>query len=546
MVNQAKIKFFFICTALVLGAACGSASRKSAKAFKAHLVKNQFAEAEKVIRSGKFYPEDRNSLLRLMEMGTVKHLQEEYYQSLKYFDKAAELARKLFTKSISKKAATFITNDSSDNFYGEKYEVSFIRFYQAINHYKISELGKYESYMPPLWPIPAKEEKKKSDSKDVAVIAKPIPERVLTEQERRSHLLSSRAVLLDWDSLLDNYQKSILGKDHYKDDMTAKVLGAWIHRSLRIRADKTIAKGLYKEGEKLLFRNYNTYPTFNLLSDKFRSDFDKLPKLGAVKVKKDYIKATGFGEELASLLKEQRDTMYSRKKAANTMILLTEGLISSKEAKKISFPIGFNTLPYIGGGANKKDFVTFVRKVLAISSGANPSISFEIPVVKSSAIHQHLKVIIKKEDGTIVTTEEVPIISPLSDISEEALASKITAIKSRLGARLVTKHLAALAAAYVSYRTTVKKSGEAFGILIATGAYALANKGIQESEKADLRQWSSLPNNIRAAHLRLGPGNYKVYLEAKTVAPVENKSQRYLGDISVPNSGFTLFKKRIL
>jgi hypothetical protein len=540
---------------------CGSSGKKEAARFRRNLEASQLDQAKSMLADGIYYPGKNSELLRLVEYGTILHLEGNYYQSLLVFDKASELSNKLFTVSLSKKAGTFVLSEKVDNYYGEKYERSAIRFYQALNHLILAKTGFYEQYSAPVWPIrpkgnpetegdvKVKEEKtvNKTNKKKVKLKAaafKTIPAKKLSNKKKLRHLRAARASIVAWDSLLDSYQAISGGKDLYKEDMTAKVFGAWVHRSQKTRGDTNIAKGLYKEGQKLLFRNYNTYQTYNSKHKKFRDDFKKLPKMGRAKVEKEYVSASLFSDQLKNLLKEEERTLKSKKKS-NSFFLINEGFIASKTAKKYSFPIGFNTLPLGVGVGSKGDFISFVRKVLAISSVGGPAISFELPYIESFDFPKTSQLIIKDKAGKLVAKKDLAILNPMSDLAREALDQKNGWLKTKVGTRLVAKHLVALGTAYVAYRAAKKKQGELLAMLGATAMYALSNRAINSGETADLRFWSSLPGLVRGAHLKLKAGLYDAFIISSTAGPEVSLKTTSLGEVLIKKGAQNFIKKRI-
>jgi hypothetical protein len=501
---------------MIIFVSCATKGRKAANKITVLVAQGKYDEAAGMVKSKNYYPGKESRLLKLVQLGLLKNLKGEYKQSLDFFNQAQELSDQLFTVSISKKAKSFITNDVKDNYYGEKYERSAIRFYLALNHFLLFEKGTYEA-LPPS----KKGEKGKKAKK-------------LTTKERRFHLQAARATVMEWDSLLDSYKSVTAGKSVYKDDMAAKVFGAYIHERMNTRGDAQISRNLYKTAEKLHFRNYNGYPTYNHSYQKFRDDFDKFPNMGESKVKKEYVGATALSKQLSAFLKRRK------KNKDNVSILTREGLITSKTAKKISFPIGFNTLPFALRG-NKRDFITFVRKVLAISSVSAPSISFELPQVAFSKNVQVKEVVARSMDGKLVKVGPLVLVNPFSELAHVALDNKITVLRTKTGIRLVAKHMAALAAAYFAYKKALKSGQPDFmASLLASGIYALENKAIAAGEKADLRNWNTLPQNIRMARLSLPVGKFKLFSRVKG-----GKAEKFISMVDVQKKKKSFVSKRL-
>ena len=77
----------------------------------------------------------------LMELGLVLRYQGEYERSNAAFDSAELLVDELFTKSISRELAAFLTSDETIAYDGEMWERALIHYYRALNYI---DLGSYE------------------------------------------------------------------------------------------------------------------------------------------------------------------------------------------------------------------------------------------------------------------------------------------------------------------------------------------------------------------------------------------------------------------
>jgi hypothetical protein len=217
-----------------------------------------------------------------MERGLIYHYDKKYRLSSKLLTKAKDLHQKFYTISLEKKLQTLITNETSDNFYGEVYERSMIHFYLALNHFLLYQRG-FE-FIP----------KKKG---------KPLKKRQFNENEKNVKLRSAAAEVRAWDSFLNSQQESRRGKSVFKNDMLAKTFGAFIHEITGEHNELQTALQLYKDAKVLLYKNYNSYKTFNKKFKKFKSDFSKLPGLSKNNNFEDtYIKKTKFSKQLISFL----------------------------------------------------------------------------------------------------------------------------------------------------------------------------------------------------------------------------------------------------
>ncbi|MBU2436289.1 MAG: hypothetical protein KKE55_01125 [Candidatus Omnitrophica bacterium] len=82
-----------------------------------------------------------NELLYLLDKGYVLHLAGDYSQSIEVLSRARRVFDDLYTKSLSKTAASFVFNDYTRDYAGEDYERAMINVFQAINY---AALNKWE------------------------------------------------------------------------------------------------------------------------------------------------------------------------------------------------------------------------------------------------------------------------------------------------------------------------------------------------------------------------------------------------------------------
>lgn len=497
----------FILALLFLGAGCSGVSRKQTVEFKKFYRSGQYQNAIEMIRSNRYYANERSRLLHYLELGTLYHLQHKFFHSLTYFNAAQELSDKLFTVSIKKKIASYMVSDNSDNYYGEIYERSQIRLYLALNHLMLAQVGEYEAHSKNLFSFIKKKKKKKGaksksgdDNKAVTLVAL----QKLTKKKIRFHYQAARAVIIEWNSYLEAQKKVLLGADQYKGDLAQHLFGAHVHLRMESRSDRRIAKSLYKESKNLLFKNYNIYPSYNAKYVDFRKDFSKLPKLKKSLIRKKYIDQTKHAKNLISYI----DQKLKNKKKNLVTFFIREGSIPQKKADKVDFPIGFGALTYTSVG--KKDFLSFVGKIMAVSTAGASTISFELPRLESIPAARALELQLKDDQGKLAFKKVLALVNPLGDLAKEALKKRLPSLRAKVGARLVAKHVAALMTSYLAFRVSKKKNGEFIALSLATAAYYVANRSIAASEKADLRSWMTLPANLYMTDVAVKPGTYQV------------------------------------
>ncbi len=490
------LRFLYSTLLLLLLVSCATTkNREQQRQLLSYVKQGQYDQALQLTQQKNFFSDEQSRLLKLMDIGAVLYLKGDYYQALKKFDQADDLSQKLFTKSIKGKIKAALVNSNVDKYYGERYERSGVKFYQALCHYMLYQQGEYEAHQRI---IPYEKNGKRLEKIEEVAAKK------LSFKERRFHLLAARAAILSWDALLESYRAVLGGEATYKDDLVAKVFGAFIHEQIGTSGDLQIARKLYEKAKEILFKNYGIYASFNSKHSIFKDKFKRFAQLGVMKVKQKYFSPTDYYKSLVTFL-EQRIKKLKRHKRDNLFVFMQSDFIAPKVAKKITFPIP--TALFVGKISWKKgmSFPQFVSAVLGAAHGTAPTISYELPMIEHRENYKQYVLVVKDQQGKVVKEEQLNLLEPLSEIAEETLDYKKAATYTKIGLRLASKHIAALYAAYEIY----KKSG----MLTATIAYALSNKAIEASEKADLRYWALLPHNVSVTSLHLGPGEYSLFIK---------------------------------
>ena len=83
----------------ILGA-CSSAGLKERAKLRDLLAQKNYAESLSYVKGSEFYKDKDNKLLLNLELGLINHMSGQYFQSVKYLEKAKKIHKKLFTKSI--------------------------------------------------------------------------------------------------------------------------------------------------------------------------------------------------------------------------------------------------------------------------------------------------------------------------------------------------------------------------------------------------------------------------------------------------------------
>ena len=497
---------------LILVSSCSS-NQHQIESYRKLLEENKIESALSYLKKEKLFNEKESELLKLLELGTLHLKLGKFYQSLTYFNQAKDISDKLFTISVSKKIAGTLLNEKFDNYYGEKYERSFIRYYQILAHYNLYQIGKYESH-----------EIEEDGQKRI------VEEVVLNDAQKSFHLQASKATLLEWNSILEDMKKMTVGAAVYKDELLAKIVGGIIHEKAKNSTDLQIAKALYKEAPDTIFKYYNQYLSFNKDSKEFQENYSKFNDQTGKKIAESFSKPTENSEAITSYVKRKIETIDNKNKD-NIYILWHDGLIAAKERADFKLPI-----PYLGFGllaTDQKTFLNFTANVLYLGSATDPSISIEYPKMKYRPNLDGYEFIVKNEKENL--KKEAMLIAPVSEMAYFTFEHDYKAQMAIKATRVVGKYTVAILSAYTTYKGLSQESrGGLQGLAIFAGFMA-ADRGIRASEGADLREWVSLPHQVRMNSFYLKPGKYRLY-----VKKIGEEKESFVKDFEVTSDDIDL------
>lgn len=447
------------------------------------LTHKKYDNAVVLVNDKKFFSEERSILLNRLEKGTTFYLKGDYFQAMQYFAEAQKISDDLYTTSIKGKIGSAL-NANLDNYYGEIYERSLIRFYESMIHYNLYKTGKYESYT------------KIEDGESIIV-----PEKILTESQRRTHLMASKSVIMEWDSMLNSYYDKLAGKATYKVDIMAKLWGAFVYEENGRNEDKQVALQLYKDAKDVLFKYYNNYPVFNKKYDKFAKNFKKLPNLTTDYIKENFIESTEYYNELLKYIDKKINDLATNNKD-NLIIVLKESFVSPKIAKTMELPI-----PAMYFNLTQADLIHFVYLLGISNKNGLPLMKFELPYIEDIKINNKIIAKIYK-DNKEIKTFPVFLSNPINDIAYKVFKDEEVSLSAKILANASIKYSTAFLTAYNIYQ----QQKDSMGQLSALLSYMGAEKLIENSLKADTRYWSTLTSNIRVGSIKLDKGKYTLKL----------------------------------
>lgn len=130
-------KIIIVVTGLVLSA-CSSIVTKTEFYYPVltNLSNGNYGDAATQIKQAELEGEyaDKDRVLLYLDKGIIFHYQGEYEKSNEEFDKAEWAMEELFTKSISKGAASLLLNDNALDYSGEVYEDLYINVFKSLNY----------------------------------------------------------------------------------------------------------------------------------------------------------------------------------------------------------------------------------------------------------------------------------------------------------------------------------------------------------------------------------------------------------------------------
>ena len=469
-----------------------------------HLTANKKSVKEllKHLHASPAYKEQKSRLLYYLNLARIHHIHQQYHASNQALVQAKSLMQELYTQSLSKKAQTLILNDQYDIYYGERYEHSLVYFYLSLNHFLLWQRGEIYPWFE--WTNDRLEKRNG---------------RHLTTQERKKFLMRARAELLDWDSFLKEW-RSRKGND----DMLAKTYGALVHETVGTRNDLQISLQLYKDALKLFETHYKNYQSFQH-SKQEKENLDSFLKEKVLSLTKK-IRPHKLKRE-ARALKINNKTLKKIPPAGNVTFILQSDQIPLKKtekhyyslAKAIESPGVSGAVAQLGTSiltifASKQlgllpppqhysPQAVYSNLYLAEAGIKEVAISFELPKISPSKKLSYSLVV--SQNGQTLFRKNIPIVNPLGDIAARAVAERSLSLYGRVGLRLAVKYATLIASTYALF----KKSDHFLARQAALLSFAAGSHLIGKSEKADLRYWSTLPQDIRILNFYLPLGNYQ-------------------------------------
>ncbi len=140
---KTKIIFFIISISYFFGS-CSSivTNTEFYKPILADLQNGNYVAASKGIEAAELKGEyaDKDRVLLYLDKGIIFHYAQRFSESNTAFEKAEYLIDSLYTKSVSKGAASLLLNDNALAYSGEVYENLYVNIFKALNYIHLNKL----------------------------------------------------------------------------------------------------------------------------------------------------------------------------------------------------------------------------------------------------------------------------------------------------------------------------------------------------------------------------------------------------------------------
>jgi hypothetical protein len=127
------MRFFSLLLGLFLFCSCAP-SIKHYPRINQRLIRQDYDSAYELVRESKKAYAKRNAVLYYLDEGIISHLAARYTESNQSFSKAESIMEKLYTKSLSKEAASFLISDNTIPYRGEDFERAMVNLFMALNY----------------------------------------------------------------------------------------------------------------------------------------------------------------------------------------------------------------------------------------------------------------------------------------------------------------------------------------------------------------------------------------------------------------------------
>jgi hypothetical protein len=391
-----------------------------------------------------------SQLLYLLEKGAIQHYAKDFEASNKTFEEAEVLSEQLYTKSISREAASLLSSDNVLPYTGEKFERALINFYRAFNYVYLRK-----------------------------------PEDALVECRKVN-------------ALLQRYADKDAGKPSYSNDAFIQYLTGILYEWQGELNDAFISYRQAEEAYQVYASEFGIEPPSELKDALLRLSevlgFSQeheyyLEKYGKERKYKNnpLLGGVGVGPGFGELIVIHENGFVPKKVEENLVIpiLKTEKIDKDTDLWKYSETLSARARSNLR--IDEVEVQYLLRIAIPTYTSSRPRIAYMKVQVERSEIPRI---------GVDSQTATSKLVEDIEAIAQRTFAERQNIILLKTIARALTK--------YIAFKTAEEKKGEAAGFLVNLFNVA--------TESADTRSWLTLPNNIQMSRLPLPAGTFDLKL----------------------------------
>ena len=384
-----------------------------------HVYNQEYDAALQLLEESREGYKQRNEALFYMEDGLLAHFAGRHRESIESLLKAESKLEELYTRSISKQAASFIFNDNTIPYRGEDFEDAMVNLYLALNY---AALGNIE---------------------DALVEARQV--------DNELNLINSR---------YDEDQKNV-----YREDAFIRFLMGVLYESGIETNDAFVS---YRKAEEIYRTDYVTH-------------YGVAPPRFLIENLLTSASAMGFGDELAQIRERYPDVEFplpeEKRNLAEIYIIHYNGIGPGKVERRWTVPMPDGYLASIAYPAFEERPYTIVRGIVYLRHADSN----------------------RRVESPTVLMEDIGLIAVRN------LENRMSRIKAKAIARATSKYLATKAAS----KAADEQAGNLAGVLVQVAG----NIAAAVTERADVRHWRMLPDEIRVARALIPPGLYEGHID---------------------------------
>lgn len=494
---------------LIFLVSCSSLTKRDQEKLKENFSVKDYSESLRHVRNSKLYTDKSNLILKLLEEGKILYNEGKYFLSSVKYEEVIDLIAKSYTKSITKEVLVSISSDRNGKYIPDLYEQSFIYLYQAMNFIMIAQKRVYNRL---------------NEKNEMIQVS-------LTSGEAKQYRSRARAMMLAWDSFNKDTKRTLNIKKPLLSEIVMNRFAAKIHLGFQTKKESLIALNLLKDAYRKLQKAkkdnlLQDYP-YDIAMEDVGITIGNLTKKYQPWRLKAYSKAYGFDVKKVKASSSKNSILleYKVKKSLKSTpfsYTLNSAIKSMDDGptKDALNAIGVPLLTYFATGtlglgyvhSTGNTYVHIANSPLDQLAG-EVGIEFYLPTYEYRKINSQLKLVLKKKEEILIEKFTIPF-APVDLISLEMNKAKVEKSYHKLGVRIGVKYLAALMAAYGTYKS-LNDQENGFAATIAMGQYVLSSKAIMESEQADIRYWVTLPSQLYDIELDIAAGEYILELYSK-------------------------------